>query len=313
MPPSEGRFYVEYLGWKETWGLYGSDFTDPIVHKLLTRRQSQLHRMTIKVGKEKLQIYQNTSGSRGRSQKVRYPSVPLCDVSYVTQSLPPNADVVSCIFLGYNTHTRSATHVHAYRFDSPETAGIFIQLLASLIDVPEFKQRILAMERDLSEFGYIRQERTSSGSTGSEASNGPHSPNSSDSGYYGHGQYPTAEQALKQRKDIVIKRSSKTPVQPSAQQLNSIHAELEQKLSLQNQRGAAILLPPKDYDTIVRRHGHLSIRAKVKPRSVVGAESIFAAEKPAGDSNNNRRSAPVRRMWEERESEGGRGREGDER
>lgn len=299
MPPSEGRFYVEYLGWKETWGLYGNEFTGPVVDKLLVRRLSQLHRMTIKVSRDKLQVYQNTTGSKGKAQRVKYPSVPLCDVSYVAQSLPPNADVVSCILLGYNTQTNSAAHVHAYRFDSPDTATIFLKLLTSLTDVPEYKQRILAIEQDLSEFGYVRHEHTSSGgSTGSAetTSNGPHSPNSSDSGYYGQGQYLTANQALGQRKDIVIKRPAKTSQQPNSGLFGSIQAELEHKLSLQNQKGAAILLPPKDYDTIVRRHGHLSIRAKVKPRSIVGAESIFGVEQQPlvhGDPTTNRRKSEV--------------------
>ena len=305
--PKEGRFYVEYLGWKETRGLYGSENTDPIVSKLLTRQKTarQLHRMTIKINGDELQVSQEKS-DQGKTKKIKYPPQPMCDVSYVSQCAPPNTDVVCCIFLGYNMYTQCAAHVHSYRFDSPDTATIFVKLVNSYIERPEFRQRIVAMERDLVELGHVSSRSSPRNSRnlplsinpdmGSDAGSlGSHSPNSSDSGL--PRSYGTAEEALKQRKDIVIKRTtSQKEKQPPAKLFTTIHDELQHKLTLQQEKEAAILLPPKDYDTIVRRHGHLSIRAKVVTRSpysgsssIMGPGSIFEdrSKVKADDSNNN--------------------------
>lgn len=284
--PKEGRYYVEYLGWKETRGLYGKEFTEPIVQKLLARQQlsRSVNRMTVKVTRDNIQITQIKTHPNGKSEKVRYPPVQICDVSFVYQCKSPNADIVSCIFLGYNYYTHCASHVHTYRFDSPSTATSFVRLINTLIGQDEYKERILAMERDLYEIGRTGTQQSSL-EKDNISSDSCHSPNSSDSGY-GRA-YPTPEEALKQRKDIVIKKSPRqSQVQAMSPAALTVQAELEQKLSMQETQDAPILLPPKDYDTIVRRHGHLSIRAKVKQRSIIGANSIFQA--PAtSDANNN--------------------------
>lgn len=308
--PKEGRFYVEYMGWKETRGLYGSEFTDPIVSKLLARHRATKHphRMTIKINRDELQISQEKSGS-SKSQKIKYPAQPMCDVSYVSQCAPPNTDVVCCIFLGYNMYTQCAAHVHAYRFDSPDTATIFVKLVNSYIEQSEYRQRILAMERDLAELGHVSNSRTVSATNGNMplsinpdmgsdgGSYGSHSPNSSDSGL--PRSYGTAEEALKQRKDIVIKRTpSQKKQQPTSKLFSNIQDELAHKLSLQQEKEAAILLPPKDYDTIVRRHGHLSIRSKVVTKtqpSIMGAGNIFEnkAARASAEDNNNKSTRQV--------------------
>ena len=290
--PKEGRFYVEYLGWKETRGLHGSEYTDPITAKLLNRRSSRLHRMTIKVTKDELQITEHVTTPNGKPQKIKYPAQQICDVSYVTQSAPPHTDVVSCIFLGYNSKTQCAAHVHAYIFDSSDTATIFVKLLNSLIEQPNYRQRIFAMEKDL--FQLVHGEFTGHDTLGSDgASYDSHSPNSSDSGLPPR-HYPSAEEALKARKDIVIKRTPSQKKSGKSSLYDNVQDELAHKLTLQQEKEMPILLPPKDYDTIVRRYGHLSIRDKVKKRAVVGSDSFFAppvlktAAQTADDKNNNK-------------------------
>jgi len=294
--PKEGRFYVEYLGWKETRGIQGNEFIDPILRKLISKRESarRLHRMTIKVGKYEMQISQVKVDSHGKSQKVRYPAQLMEDVTFVSQCSRPYSDIVGCIFLGYNMQTQCAAHVHAYRFDSEETARVFTNLVSSIIFHPDYKERIVAIEQDLVKLGQIVKREPLSvnhDTMGSDAgSYGSHSPNSSDSGLARS--FPTADEALKQRKDIVIiKRTpSQKDKQPNQQRLfTTIQDELSHKLTLQEQKDAPILLPPKDYDTILRKHGHLSIRAKVKQRSILGADSIFKSPtlSPADSANNN--------------------------
>lgn len=291
--PKEGRFYVEYLGWKETRGLYGNDYLDPIMWKLLSRSETfrSLHRMTIKVNKDELQILQHVTAPNGKPQKIKYPAQQMCDVSYVAQSPAPHTDVVGCIFLGYNAKTRCAAHVHAYRFDSADTAAMFVKLVRSIIEQADLRERIIAMEQDLFRLGHIGvrtslQEPDGMGSDGgSYGSHSSHSPNSSDSG--APRTYPRPEDAFKARKDIVIVK--RTPSQKSAESsklFNSMQDELSQKL----EKDVPILLPPKDYDTIVRRYGHLSIRAKVKQRPVIGPDSVFRPpmeKSHSADGNNN--------------------------
>lgn len=284
----EGRFYVEFLGWKETRGLYGASFTDPVVSALIERQQkSQNHiRMSIKVNEDELQVTQHVTTSQGKSQKIKYPKVLMCDISYVTQCAPPHTDIVSCIFLGYNPMTKHAAHVHVYRFDSSDTATIFLRRITSVIEQKEYRERILAMERDLIDLGHLRR-RDSLGSDGaSNGSSSCHSPNSIDSGY-GHSS---------KRSSGGANHSLLKPVgAQTAAAFSSIHNELEHKLSLQNKNEKPILLPPKDYDTVVRRHGHISIRAKLKPfkPTVVGAESIFNNNQPKGVERQPSRSSQV--------------------
>lgn len=282
MSKKEGRYYVEYLGWKESSGLYGREFTEPVIRELLARRRlnSELPKMTIKLNSTELQISQEIiKKSGGKPEKTKYPSIPTKDASFVIQGLYPDTDVVACIFLGYNPYTKCAIHVHIYRFDSETTAKMFVNHLSSIIDRPEYRNRILGIEKDLSEIGHVtlrRQLEATSvqsprhNSEGSDNGYGTRSPVSSSSL---SPQYPTADEALKQRSDIRIQKVAKTP-EPDKnvkRMFSSLQEELEYKMNLEE---APILLPPKDYDTIVRRHGHLEIRDEIKA-SIIGPNGIF--------------------------------------
>jgi len=283
----EGRFHAEYLGWKETRGLYGFAFTEPIVAKLLLRQSSapDSYRITMKIKRGELHIVQSKSSAR---QKVKYPAVPLMDISFVTQSPSPNADVVSCIFLGYNSRTHCAAHAHVYRFDSADSAAGFVRMVNSAISRPEYRQRVIGMEHDLAELGHVVPSRLSvevegvmrtRGSDG--GSYGSPSPNSSDGERLP--MYPSAEEALRQRKDIVITKTAPKPELKGAKLFGNIQEELEHKLAKTTE--APILLPPKDYDTIVRRYGHLSIRDRVKPRSIIGNQGVFQTDTATSTPN----------------------------
>jgi len=274
------RFYVEYLGWKQAQGLFGREFTEHIVRELLARRRlnAQLPRMTLKVNHKDIQISEEkASKNGGKPEKLKYPSIPTKDCSFVIQGLYPDTDVVACIFLGYNPSTKCAIHVHVYRFDSEATAAMFVQHLQNIIDRPEYRERILGIEKDLHDLGAVtlrKRERQHQGSRNSDGmSYGTTSPYSSDSL---SPKYPSAEEALKERKDIQIEHKPRPePDQKTKRLFNSLQEELDYKLSLED---TPILLPPKDYDTIVRRHGHLEIREELKSvtRSIVGPNNIFS-------------------------------------
>ena len=55
--------------------------------------------------------------------------VPSHAVTYVSQGLPPEDDIVSVILLLYNPITKCPVHLHAYRCDSVETADLLRQQL----------------------------------------------------------------------------------------------------------------------------------------------------------------------------------------
>ena len=279
------RYYVEYLGWKESRGLYGREFTEPVIKELLARRrEAELPKMTIKVNDKEIQISQELTKSSSKRDKTKYPGIPTKDTAFVIQGFYPDADVVACIFLGYNPYTKCAIHVHVYRFDSEGTARMFTDHVTSIIDKPEFRSRILGIEKDLVELGHInlRQQRDVSSRPGLR-----HSSDGSDGYSYGtqspqsanslSPSYPTPEEALKQRPDIKIPKSPRQtkPDQNVKRIFSSLQEELEYKMRLAD---APILLPPKDYDTIVRRHGKLDFRDEVKAtsRSIVGPNGIFS-------------------------------------
>lgn len=294
MAVKEGRYYVEYLGWKESGGLFGREFTEPVIRELLARRRlsNELPKMTIKLTENEIQISQEVIRKTGSEpEKTRYPPIPTKDTTFVIQGLYPDNDVVACIFLGYNPHTKCGVHVHVYRFDSEATAALFVQHLSKIVERPDFKDRILGIEKDLADLGHICMRsqyeagqdslRRHSGSDG--LSYGTSSPQSSDSL---SPKYPTADEAIRRRSDIKIQKSKKLPEpEPSVKKVfDSLHEELEYKMKVNE---GPLLLPPKDYDTIVRRHGHLEIRDELKPRSrsVIGPDGIFSTFHAAPDQD----------------------------
>lgn len=275
------RYYVEYLGWKETAGLYGREFTDPIVEQLLRRtRHSKLPKLTLKLNREHIAITQEVFKKKSRPEKVRYPLVAARDVAFSAQSSAPDADVVACIFLGYNPLTQCAVHVHVYRFDSANTARLFDCRVRDIIGVPEYRQRMLGVESYLAELGHVRRRRSGTAADGGGGRYGVPPPRVNDDQVF---RYLTPAEALRLRGDIVIRRAPRPAGDDGDDDdgrqnpFESVKEELEYKLK----QRAPLLLPPKDYDTVVRRHGHVDIRDEVKSRhaSIVGSNAIFASPK----------------------------------
>lgn len=152
----KAQYYVQYLGWKECKGLGGREFTEPIVKDLVIRRKNEdLPKLTIEVSKKELKIYQLIEHKRGKTEKIKYPTVPAKDLTYVTQGLSPDEDIVACIYLGFNPTTRSAVHVHVYRFDSSSSAELYVKHLNQIISIPEHQDRLAKVEEELVAKGQI--------------------------------------------------------------------------------------------------------------------------------------------------------------
>ena len=153
----KAQYYVWYLGWKECRGLGGREFTEPIAKQMVARRRGEiLPKLTIEVSKKELKIVQLVDTKKGKIDKLKYPPVQARDVTYAVQTLSPDEDVVSCIYLGYNPTTQGAVHVHVYRCDSVETARLFVDHLNTIISLPEHMDRARRIEQELVAKGQVR-------------------------------------------------------------------------------------------------------------------------------------------------------------
>ena len=158
MPKSQrGQYYVWYLGWKECRGLVGRHFTEPIVQQLTQRRRNDdLPRLSIEVTSKELRVTQIVEQQKKKKdEKIRFPSIPVRDVTFAAQGAFPNEDVVACIYLGFNERTQCAVHVHVYRLENPDHAAIFVDNLASVTSSPQHRERLRKIEKELFESGQV--------------------------------------------------------------------------------------------------------------------------------------------------------------
>ena len=173
---------------------------------------------------------------KNKTEKVNYPPIPSKDVTFATQASVPFDDVVACIYLGYNPETRSAVHAHVYRCDCSETAAMLVKQMNQLIEMPDHQKRLRKIESDLVMQGQIAPQRKNN--TESLTSSG-HSTRSSGSSH---------SDPRDPDLDRDIEKESPAPFM-------SVTDELKVKLA--DRTSAPLLLPPKDYDTICRRHGKI--------------------------------------------------------
>ena len=277
----KAQYYMWYLGWKECRGLAGREFTEPIVKDLVIRRKNDdLPKLTMEVSKKELRIYQLSKGKYGRTDKVKFPTIPGKDITYAVQGLPPDEDVVACIYLGFNPTTRRAVHVHVYRCDTPRTAFTLAEHLTDIVRMPEHEDRIQSIEEQLTQRGeitprpknFINSYDADSVVTGTPSTVHTHLDNSLDTlsdsnsdtqtptSGYGHGNEEDEEDPYQEEKE---------------QAMESLANELRQRLG--NKAKAPILLPPQDYDTVRRFRGNLDLAGtdeyesrKCKNEDIVG-------------------------------------------
>lgn len=273
------QFYVQFLGWMETGGVRGTRYTDPVVHDLRkkARKWKYAPKLTLQVSKKEMKITQDVQEEKKRGKKIKtikFPIIPSRDITYAVQALSPvdgaRDDIVACIYLGYVPRTQRYVHVHVYRFDSPDTATTFTRYLNQII--ASFADRTDDIERQLVQQGHIEDPRGSRtqpyrpprhnnnnnyrfNSSDGMSDKGYNEDSAAESGSFSDDAYPSGSDEIEA--DLQSLRE--------AVPFDSVTDELKTRLRLTETNNAApLLLPPKDYDTVVRRHGHLDKADKRK-------------------------------------------------
>ena len=255
----------------------GTRYTDPVIHDLRkkARKWKYAPKLTLQVSKKEMKITQDLQEEKKKGKKIKtikFPIIPSRDITYAVQAVSPvdgsPDDIVACIYLGYVPRTQRYVHVHVYRFDSPETATTFVRFLNQIIAT--FADRTADIQRQLIQQGHIEDPR----GTSSRPYNPPHhnmnyrfnssdgmsdrafnEDSAADSGSFSDDAFPSGSDEIDA--DLQSLRE--------AVPFDSVTDELKTRLRLTETNNAApLLLPPKDYDTIVRRHGHLDKADKRK-------------------------------------------------
>lgn len=248
------QFYVEFLGWVECKGLRGRQITDPVIQNL-RRKHNKLKnspKLTIQLNKKELKISKDEEKKKKKIKIIKFPPIPTRDVTYVTQAYSERdgraEDIVACIYLGLVPRTNKYIHVHVYRFDSAETASKFVRFLDHIVAANS--DRIREIEHRLAASGDVDtaypHHQVNPRLTSSDGMSEPHTGGSA------------ADSATS------TYSSDSDEIAPDMQSLKdvipfeSVTDELKHRLRLTtSDDGPPILLPPKDYDTVVRRHGNL--------------------------------------------------------
>ncbi|GFO07635.1 hypothetical protein PoB_003414000 [Plakobranchus ocellatus] len=250
-PPAEkSHFYVEFLGWRECRGIRGQKHTEPVI-KELRRREKSMDRppkLTIEVTTKELKISQDLDEKKsGGIKKIKFPSIPARDVTYVHQATRPADgradDIVACIYFGFMPRTGRYVHVHVYRFDEAYTASAFAAKMA--VFVKNNMDHTQEMEKELANKGHIDMPQVNSADMTSEPQTTDSAVGSASSGYSDEEESPTFTP-----RNIEPDFQSLTEVM----QFDNVTDELQYRMKLKE---SPLLLPPIDYNTISRRHGNL--------------------------------------------------------
>ena len=117
----KSSYYVLFLGAKESKGLRGQHYIEPVLQYMVTQEhRMQALKVTLQVSQKGLKIIPcnqklastNTSSSDAQTEKH---FIPHHAITCVVQAPPPNDDIVSCILLIYNPDTKCPVHIHCYR------------------------------------------------------------------------------------------------------------------------------------------------------------------------------------------------------
>ncbi|BFZ04637.1 hypothetical protein BsWGS_07676 [Bradybaena similaris] len=274
----KSKFYVEFLGWMECRGVRGHKYTDPVMREL-RRRQKNMDappKLTIEVNRKELKITQSVP-DKGRKgfKKVKFPTIPTRDVTYVQQAIRPGDgrldDTVACIYLGYMPRTQRYVHVHVYRFDEAKTAALFATQMAAIVE--DNYDRIQKVEIDLAKRGEIEDARMMPSDNQSDARTTDSAVGSASSSG------SNEESSAFSNEDIDPDLQSLRDVQP----FDSVTDELKYRLQVADR---PLLLPPKDYDTIRRGHGNLKEvnRRRCLNLNIVGENAVLGEQNGSSES-----------------------------
>ncbi|KAH7646201.1 hypothetical protein DERF_007328 [Dermatophagoides farinae] len=176
-------YYVWFLGAKESKGLRGDEYVQPVLNYLIDNEcDLEPSKVTLQISSKGLKIIQiltiprksgklnpdqqlqlfvattgnsdplssSSSSSVMKSEQVKH-HIPHDSISWVYQE----DDVICAILLLYNPITRCPVHIHAYRCDSIQTANNLHQQLQTLIDRPENQKKFREIEMRLAAKGLL--------------------------------------------------------------------------------------------------------------------------------------------------------------
>lgn len=265
----KSQYYVWFIGTKEARGLRGEEFIRPVVNQFLEENNDDISKVTLQLSEKGMKIVQvvQKKANRSKSETIKY-FIPDHCITCAYQSPPPHDDIVSCILLIYNPETECPVHVHSYRTDSVETASLLFTHLQQLINKPENQQKFEILEKKLIGQGLLPSTKMMM--EADQRSAGGTSPESSDSM---HEQESKVTPSAYPTRDHVYMPNNK---------MTTLMEQLTNELSdkLKSRQPQPILLPPKDYDTITRRHGdvHNSENRKSLQVNIVGPNAVHVTE-----------------------------------
>lgn len=145
----KSSYYVWFLGAKESKGLRGPEFILPVIKHLEDREKDvEPFKVTLQVSHKGMKIIQNivsqNAKAKPKNETIKH-FIPHNTITCVYQQ----EDVIACILLLFNPVTKCPLHVHAYRCDSLETAGLLKQQLQMLIERPENQKKFAEIESRL--------------------------------------------------------------------------------------------------------------------------------------------------------------------
>lgn len=147
----KSSYYVWFLGAKESKGLRGIEYIIPVIKHLEDREKDvEPFKVTLQVSHKGLKIIQNiVSQGNGKNSKPKNETIKHFIPHNTITSVYQQDDIIACILLLFNPITKCPLHVHAYRCDSLETAGLLKQQLQLLIDRPENQKKFNEIESRL--------------------------------------------------------------------------------------------------------------------------------------------------------------------
>ncbi|CAG7834648.1 unnamed protein product [Allacma fusca] len=258
----KSSYYVLFLGAKESKGLRGQNYIDPVLQYMVSQEhRMQALKVTLQVSSKGLKIIPCNQRLVSAEAQTERHFIPHHAITCVIQAPPPNDDIVSCILLIYNPDTKCPVHVHCYRCDSPETASVLKQQLETLVNREDNQRKFRDIESRLQSKGLLPS---------------CHSPTKRDRGTP---EFDCRTSDSSENSDRGFGSGSGTSNLTSdriATLYDSLAAELREKLSARK-RNAPILLPPRDYDTMHRQRGNfngIDSRRCSNPAVVGGASGL---------------------------------------
>ncbi|KPM04627.1 hypothetical protein QR98_0030780 [Sarcoptes scabiei] len=178
-------YYVWFLGAKESKGLRGDHYVQPVLNYLLENEcDLEPSKVTLQISSKGLKIIQILTVPKKSSKlnadqqlqlfnraignKLDCPTQSVMKTEQVKHHIPhdsiswiyQDADIICAILLLYNPITRCPVHIHAYRCDSIQTANNLRQQLQILIDRPENQKKFREIESRLAAKGLLLSPST---------------------------------------------------------------------------------------------------------------------------------------------------------